>query len=86
MVNETFTSISEERLKRMLTDAAKQGAQEALREVGLQDEEAGNDMRDLRNLIESWRTAKRTVLRTFTQWVVIFILGLITMGAWNEWK
>lgn len=85
MAQETYTSLTKQELEQMLETAARKGAKEALSSVGLQDDDAGNDIRDLRQLVDGWRSMKRTALRTFTHWVVIFILGLITMGAWSEW-
>ncbi len=81
----TFTPLNEAQLEELLTRAAKSGAKEALCSVGLHDDDAGNDIRDLRQLVDGWRSVKRTAVRTFVHWVVVFVLGLIAMGAWSEW-
>ena len=69
-------------MEALLTRAAKMGAQEALESVGLHDESAGKDIRDLRTLIDSWRGAKtavgQTVVRTFTTGLLI----LLAIGTW----
>jgi|LakMenEpi03Aug12_release.lakeMendotaPanAssembly.Ray.scaffolds.fasta_scaffold1991342_2 hypothetical protein len=66
-------------LNRLLEQAAKRGAQQALAELGLHDRNAGEDMRDLRGLLDAWRTAKRTIgqtlLRTLT---VMLLIGMLT--------
>ena len=51
--------ITREELNTLMREAAREGARAALSEVGLNDEEAGQDVRELRNLIESWRSSKK---------------------------
>ena len=41
-----MADLTEEQLEAMLDRAAKKGAAEALREVGLQDEDAANDIKE----------------------------------------
>tara|TARA_A100001037_G_scaffold289304_1_gene300915 strand:+ start:1736 stop:1960 length:225 start_codon:yes stop_codon:yes gene_type:complete len=66
-----------------MREAAREGARAALSEVGLNDEEAGQDVRELRNLIESWRSSKKiigsTVLKMITTGVLIFIAAAVAM-------
>ena len=47
-----MADITPEQLEEMLDRAAKKGASEALRELGLQDQDAANDIRDMRGLLE----------------------------------
>jgi hypothetical protein len=56
----------------------------ALKEVGLHDEEAGDDVRDLRSLITDWRGIKKTVLNTLAKAGTVFVLGLLMLGAWSR--
>ena len=56
----------------------------ALKEVGLHDEEAGDDVRDLRSLITDWRGIKKTVLNTLAKAGTLFVLGLLMLGAWAK--
>ncbi len=56
----------------------------ALKEVGLHDEEAGDDVRDLRSLITDWRGIKKTVLNTLAKAGTVFVLGLLMLGAYNR--
>jgi hypothetical protein len=56
----------------------------ALKEVGLHDEEAGDDVRDLRSLITDWRGIKKTVLNTLAKAGTLFVLGLLMLGAWSR--
>jgi hypothetical protein len=48
----------------LLEKAAFWGAKKALKEVGLADEEAANDIRSLRDLAGSIKTMQRTFLQT----------------------
>jgi hypothetical protein len=56
----------------------------ALKEVGLHDGEAGDDVRDLRSLITDWRGIKKTVLNTLAKAGTLFVLGLLMLGAWAK--
>ena len=71
-------------LNSILERAAEKGARRALESVGLHDDHAGKDIRDLRTLIEGWRTTKRAIVDAVIKWLTVGILGLITIGAW--WK
>ena len=48
-------------LARLLDEAAEKGAKRALASVGLHDQDAGDDVRELRGLLESWRETKKVV-------------------------
>tara|TARA_R100001460_G_scaffold41877_1_gene77768 strand:- start:1686 stop:1955 length:270 start_codon:yes stop_codon:yes gene_type:complete len=69
----------------MLRVASEEGAKRALAKVGLEDVDAGKDIHDLRSLIESYRTAKRTATETIVKAFVVFTLGLISMGVYSKW-
>jgi hypothetical protein len=71
-------------LDTLLERAAERGARRALERLGLHDDEAGKDIRDLRTLIDGWRTAKKTVITTITQWLTVGALGAI--AATIYWK
>ena len=56
--------LDNDELKALLRQAAKEGARQALSEVGLDGEDAQEDIKELRNLIDSWRSAKKTMGQT----------------------
>ena len=58
----------------------------ALKEVGLHDDDAGNDVRDLRSLITDWRGIKKTIWQTVARWGTLIVLGLMTLGTWNKFN
>ena len=55
-----------------------------LKEVGLHDDDAGNDVRDLRSLITDWRGIKKTIWQTVARWGTLVVLGILTIGAWGK--
>ena len=69
-------------LELLLERAAKKGAAEALHDIGLQDENAIHDIHELRTLLDSWRSTKRTVGSTITKFITVGILGVIAGAAW----
>jgi hypothetical protein len=72
--------IDEGALRKIIREEMKS----ALKEVGLHDEEAGDDVRDLRSLITDWRGIKKTVLNTLAKAGTLFVLGLLMLGAWSR--
>lgn len=69
-------------IEAMIERAAERGARKALESVGLHDDQAGSDVRDLRGVLESWRTVKRTFLVTLTRAATVGFLALLAVGAW----
>lgn len=65
----------------LLEQAACRGARKALLEVGLNDENAAADVRDLRDLLSAMRTAKQEAFRTFIRWATVGILVLLLAGV-----
>jgi len=55
-----------------------------LREIGLHDDDAGTDVRDLRTLITDWRGMKKTIWHTAARAGTMFVLGLLMFGAWTK--
>ena len=57
-----------------------------LKEVGLHDDDAGNDVRDLRSLITDWRGMKNIVWQTVARAGTLFVLGILMLGAWSKFN
>lgn len=72
--------IDESALRRIVKEEMKS----ALKEIGLHDEDAGDDVRDLRSLITDWRGMKRTIWQTIARAGTMFVLGLLMLGAWSR--
>jgi hypothetical protein len=73
-------------LDAIVEQAAERGAKKALESVGLHDEDAGSDIRDLRVLLKSWREAKSTMLQTFVKLSTAAILGALALGSYLKIK
>jgi len=73
-------------LEQLVERSARRGAKEALASIGLHDEDAGKDIRDLRQLIDGWRDVKKSVVTTTVKWFVLVILGIISVGAWTRFN
>ena len=68
----------EDQFEQILALAAERGAKRALADVGLVDEHAANDIRDLRSLLGAFRVAKHTAWSTVVRLVTTgLILALI---------
>lgn len=74
--------LSKEQLDLLLNKAAEAGAKKALLQLGLHDEDAGKDIRDLRELIDGWRDIKGTAVRTVVRWFIMLVLGTIAVGTY----
>ena len=69
-------------MEAMIERAAEAGARTALREVGLSDDDANSDVKELRNLLDSFRSAKRTVGKTIVQALTTLFLAALMAGAY----
>lgn len=56
----------------------------ALKEIGLHDDDAGADVRDLRSLITDWRGIKKTIWQTIARAGTVFVLGILMLGTWSK--
>lgn len=77
------TTLSPEELENMLDRSARRGAKEALRSIGLLDDDAHKDITEMRSLLEAWRDTRKsiwtTVIRVMTMAVLTFIAGAVWM-------
>lgn len=74
--------LTQEQIEAMLNKAAEYGARKALSDIGLHDDDAADDVRELRNLIDTWRDTKRTAWKTFISWGVKGLLLALVAGLW----
>lgn len=75
------TPLSTEELERLLQQAAEQGALHALSNLGLENGHAARDIRELRDLLDAWRDARRTAWRTVVRVLTTGILVALLIGA-----
>jgi hypothetical protein len=72
--------LNEQQLRTIVREEMKS----ALKEIGLHDDDAGDDVRDLRSLITDWRGMKKVVWQTVARVGTVFVLGLLMLGAWAK--
>ncbi len=70
--------------QQLLRTIVREEMKSALKEIGLHDEEAGDDVRDLRSLITDWRGMKKTIMQTIARAGTLFVLGILMLGAWSK--
>ena len=51
--------LSPDQLRSLLEDAGEQGARRTLARLGLEDEKAVQDLREVRDILSAWRSARR---------------------------
>lgn len=64
----------------LIEDACCRGARKALDQIGLHDENAAQDIKDLRDLLDSFKVAKNVAFRTLIRWLTLAVLALILAG------
>jgi hypothetical protein len=70
--------------QQLLRTIVREEMKSALKEIGLHDDDAGDDVRDLRSLITGWRGMKKTIMQTIARAGTVFVLGLLMFGAWAK--
>jgi hypothetical protein len=78
--------LTREELVVMLHEAAEHGATNALKKIGLSDDDAIHDVRELRNLLDSWRSTKKQVWKTTIGVFTVAILGFIAGASFLKFK
>ncbi len=73
--------MSDDEIKAIAQRAATEAVEEMLRRLNLHDDNSAQDVHDLRELLGSWRAAKRTIGTTITRSITLFVLGMLALGA-----
>jgi hypothetical protein len=72
-------------LEKIISQAAQEGAKQALKDIGLSDQEAYDDVKELRSLLDAWRATKSTVGQTIARMLTTSILTALAIGIWMSW-
>jgi hypothetical protein len=67
-------------LRAIAEEAGELGATRALTRLGLADEGAAADVRELRELLRAWRDAKRSAWQAALAWVMRIVFALLLAG------
>ena len=65
--------------------AAQRGAKQALKDIGLSDQEAYDDVRELRGLLDSWRATKQTIGHTIARMLTTAIVTALAVGIFMSY-
>jgi hypothetical protein len=74
-------SVPPDEFEALLARAAERGAKRALANVGLEGEDAADDIRELRSLLEAFNTAKHAAWQTAVQLLTTGFLLVLVAGA-----
>jgi len=77
-------TLTHDELEAMLDRAAKRGAKVVLTELGLHDEMASNDMRELRTLLKTWQGTRLSIWNTFVKITTVAVFGFIATAIWMQ--
>jgi len=78
---ENMLLMRKEDFDEMLNNAAERGAERCLAYLGLENGSAAKDIRDLRDLLEAWRDARRTAWRTAIRVITTGVLAVLLVGT-----
>ena len=78
---ENMLLMRKEDFDEMLNNAAERGAERCLARLGLENGSAAKDIRDLRDLLEAWRDARRTAWRTAIRVITTGVLAVLLVGT-----
>ena len=73
---------SEDQIEAIIHRAAKAAAKEALRDIGLQDDNAIHDVKELRDLLDSWREIRKSVAHTAIKIITMAVLSALLAGVY----
>ena len=79
-------TLADSDLRALITEAYEEGARRTLERLGLHDDDAPDDIRSLRDLLDSWRQIKRGAFQQLGKWLMIVLLGaLVLMVGHRSW-
>jgi 2-iminoacetate synthase ThiH len=77
-------NLTPEELEDMLDRAARRGAREALKSLGLQDDDAHKDLHEMRTLLEAYRDTKKSIWNTAVRISTVALLSFIAASVWMQ--
>ena len=77
-------NLTPEELEAMLDRAARRGACEALKSMGLQDEDSHKDILEMRTLLEAYRDTKKSIWNTVVRISTVALLSFIAASVWMQ--
>lgn len=77
-------TLTPEELEAMLDRAAKRGASAVLSELGLTDENAAADIREIRGMLAVWHGTRLSIWNTFVKITTVAVFGFIATAIWMQ--
>ena len=77
-------NLTPDELEAMLDRAARRGAKEALKSLGLQDDDAHKDLLEMRTLLEAYRDTKKSIWQTAVRISTVALLSFIAASVWMQ--
>ena len=77
-------NLTPEELEDMLDRAARRGAREALKSLGLQDDDAHKDLHEMRTLLEAYRDTKKSIWQTVVRISTVALLSFVAASVWMQ--
>ena len=77
-------TLTPEELELILDRSSKRGAKLVLRELGLHDESAAEDIREVRNLLITWRQTRLSIWNTFVKITTVTIFSFVAAAIWMK--
>lgn len=81
-MSDTVVTLTKTELQKLVEDAAEKGAANALKLVGLHDDDAAKDLVELRTLLDSWREVRKAALQTVGRVVMYSVLAALAGAGW----
>lgn len=83
---ENMVLLRREDFEELLDCAAERGTERCLAQLGLENGSAARDIRELRDLLDAWRDARRTAWQTFVKVLTTGLLAALLVGAAIKFK
>ncbi|WP_018952685.1 DUF6127 family protein [Thioalkalivibrio sulfidiphilus] len=83
---ENMVLLRREDFEELLDCAAERGAERCLAHLGLENGSAARNIRELRDLLDAWRDARRTAWQTFVKVLTTGLLAALLVGAAIKFK
>lgn len=77
-------TMTKHELEELQIRCAKEGACQALAQLGLDDPEAVHDVKDMRDLIKAYRATRSLIWATIIKYATMFVLGALAYGIFAK--
>jgi hypothetical protein len=81
-MNDHKFTLTESEMDRLIAKSAHQGAKRALADLGLHDENAATDIREIRSILDGYRVAKKGFLSAFGKAIAVCVLAILGFGIY----